>query len=70
MPSSKDFLFLTKLGSCNAILPQVRHKQRVPSWAKATILSYIGTYYAIGSAWILTLANYSRLSKISVRNNT
>lgn len=26
--------------------------------AKITIMSYIGTYYAIGSAWILTLANY------------
>jgi hypothetical protein len=26
--------------------------------AKITIMSYIGTYYAIGSAWILTVANY------------
>jgi len=26
--------------------------------SKITIVSYIGTYYAIGSAWILTLANY------------
>ncbi|KAI9684442.1 MAG: hypothetical protein M1829_002252 [Trizodia sp. TS-e1964] len=26
--------------------------------AKITILSYIGTYYAIGAAWILSLANY------------
>ena len=26
--------------------------------AKITIMSYIGTYYAIGSAWILTLLNY------------
>lgn len=26
--------------------------------SKITILSYIGTYYAIGAAWILTLANY------------
>ncbi|KAK6210383.1 glycosyltransferase family 2 protein [Colletotrichum tabaci] len=25
---------------------------------KLTILSYIGTYYAIGASWILTLANY------------
>ena len=26
--------------------------------SKLTIMAYIGTYYAIGSAWILTLANY------------
>ncbi|KAH8717088.1 glycosyl transferase family group 2-domain-containing protein [Phaeosphaeriaceae sp. PMI808] len=26
--------------------------------SKITILSYIGTYYAIGSAWIMTTANY------------
>jgi hypothetical protein len=26
--------------------------------SKITILSYIGTYYAIGAAWVLTLANY------------
>ena len=26
--------------------------------SKITILSYIGTYYAIGAAWIMTLANY------------
>ncbi|KAK5169409.1 uncharacterized protein LTR77_005384 [Saxophila tyrrhenica] len=26
--------------------------------SKITILSYIGTYYAIGAAWILTIANY------------
>lgn len=26
--------------------------------SKLTICAYIGTYYAIGSAWILTLANY------------
>ena len=26
--------------------------------AKITIMSYIGTYYAIGSAWALTLMNY------------
>src|SRR4051794_16584139 len=25
---------------------------------KVTIMSYIGTYYAIGSAWVLTVANY------------
>lgn len=30
MPSSKDFLFLAKLGSRNATLPQVCHKQHVP----------------------------------------
>lgn len=29
------------------------------SWmAKITILSYVGTYFAIAAAWILTLANY------------
>lgn len=26
--------------------------------SKITIVSYIGTYYAIGAAWIMTLANY------------
>ena len=26
--------------------------------SKITIISYIGTYYAIGAAWILTIANY------------
>ncbi|RFU24793.1 hypothetical protein B7463_g11549, partial [Scytalidium lignicola] len=26
--------------------------------SKVTIISYIGTYYAIGAAWILTIANY------------
>ena len=26
--------------------------------SKITIVSYIGTYYAIGAAWILTVANY------------
>ncbi|PQE04687.1 glycosyltransferase family 2 protein [Rutstroemia sp. NJR-2017a BBW] len=26
--------------------------------SKITIMAYIGTYYAIGAAWILTLANY------------
>ncbi|KAF2769078.1 hypothetical protein EJ03DRAFT_343541 [Teratosphaeria nubilosa] len=31
---------------------------RMPLPSKLTILAYIGTYYAIGSAWILTLANY------------
>lgn len=30
----------------------------IPIGAKLTIMAYIGTYYAIGSAWILTLANY------------
>ena len=26
--------------------------------SKVTIISYIGTYYAIGAAWVMTLANY------------
>ena len=30
----------------------------MPVMAKITILSYIGTYYAIGSAWALTTLNY------------
>ncbi|KAH0030048.1 hypothetical protein KCU78_g3175, partial [Aureobasidium melanogenum] len=30
----------------------------MPFPSKLTILSYIGTYYAIGSAWLLTLVNY------------
>ena len=31
---------------------------KMPIMAKITIMSYIGTYYAIASAWILTTANY------------
>ena len=34
----------------------MRSPMALPS--KLTIMAYIGTYYAIGSAWILTLANY------------
>lgn len=30
----------------------------MPLPSKFTIMAYIGTYYALGSAWILTLANY------------
>src|SRR2546423_3279048 len=30
----------------------------MPIHSKITILAYIGTYYAIGSTWILTLLNY------------
>lgn len=30
----------------------------MPLPSKLTILAYIGTYYALGSAWLLTLANY------------
>ncbi|KAH9883981.1 glycosyl transferase family group 2-domain-containing protein [Xylariomycetidae sp. FL2044] len=30
----------------------------IPLTSKITILSYIGTYYAIGAAWIMTSANY------------
>lgn len=30
----------------------------MPFPSKMTILAYIGTYYAIGAAWILTFANY------------
>lgn len=30
----------------------------IPGVAKFTIMSYIGTYYAIGAIWITTLANY------------
>ncbi|KAI4717821.1 hypothetical protein E4T48_05997 [Aureobasidium sp. EXF-10727] len=30
----------------------------IPLPSKLTILSYIGTYYAIGCAWLLTLLNY------------
>ncbi|KAF2427413.1 hypothetical protein EJ08DRAFT_699638 [Tothia fuscella] len=30
----------------------------MPFPSKLTILAYIGTYYALGSAWILTLMNY------------
>lgn len=39
-------LFLRFLGS------------RMPLPSKLTIMAYIGTYYALGSAWLLTLANY------------
>lgn len=30
----------------------------MPLPSKVTIMAYIGTYYAIGSAWLLTVANY------------
>ena len=30
----------------------------MPLPSKITIMAYVGTYYAIASAWILTLANY------------
>ncbi|KAF1941018.1 hypothetical protein EJ02DRAFT_493414 [Clathrospora elynae] len=30
----------------------------MPLSSKITIMSYIGTYYALGSAWILTMLNY------------
>jgi len=33
-------------------------KSNIPFTSKITIISYIGTYYAIGAAWILTLVNY------------
>ncbi|KAF2154980.1 hypothetical protein K461DRAFT_105444 [Myriangium duriaei CBS 260.36] len=31
---------------------------KIPFPSKCTIMAYIGTYYALGSAWLLTLANY------------
>lgn len=33
-------------------------RSRIPLHSKFTIMAYIGTYYAIGSAWMLTLMNY------------
>jgi len=33
-------------------------KSGMPFPSKITIMAYIGTYYALGSAWLLTLANY------------
>ncbi|KAJ4421057.1 hypothetical protein N0V82_003961 [Gnomoniopsis sp. IMI 355080] len=30
----------------------------IPGTSKITVISYIGTYYAIASAWILTIVNY------------
>lgn len=39
-------LFRKFMGSC------------MPLASKITIMAYIGTYYAIGSAWILTMVNY------------
>jgi len=33
--------------------------------SKITIISYIGTYYAIGAAWILTIVNYFIIGKSS-----
>jgi hypothetical protein len=30
----------------------------MPFASKITIMAYIGTYYALGSAWILTMLNY------------
>lgn len=33
-------------------------RSNMPLHSKLTIMAYIGTYYAIGSAWVLTLVNY------------
>jgi hypothetical protein len=33
----------------------------IPFCSKINIISYIGTYYALGSAWIMTMANYIAL---------
>jgi len=33
-------------------------KSGMPVGSKVNIISYIGTYYAIGATWIMTLANY------------
>lgn len=33
----------------------------IPLCSKLSIISYIGTYYALGSAWIMTLTNYIAL---------
>lgn len=33
-------------------------KSGIPVTSKITVISYIGTYYAIGAAWILTSVNY------------
>ena len=33
-------------------------RSRIPLASKITIVAYIGTYYALASAWILTLVNY------------
>lgn len=33
-------------------------RSNIPAIHKITILSYIGTYYAIGGAWIMTFANF------------
>jgi hypothetical protein len=30
----------------------------MPLASKITIMAYIGTYYALGSAWVLTMLNY------------
>jgi hypothetical protein len=30
----------------------------MPVASKINIISYIGTYYAIGAAWIMTVVNY------------
>ncbi|KAJ9611401.1 hypothetical protein H2200_004585 [Cladophialophora chaetospira] len=33
-------------------------RSNMPLPSKITIMAYVGTYYAIGSSWMLTLANY------------
>lgn len=40
--------------------PLFRHfiRSNMPLGSKFTIMAYIGTYYAIGSSWLLTLGNY------------
>jgi hypothetical protein len=33
-------------------------KSEMPIASKVNIIAYIGTYYAIGAAWIMTVVNY------------
>lgn len=46
--------------TCGPVTPLFRHfiTSNMSLMSKITVLSYIGTYYAIGSAWLLTVLNY------------
>jgi hypothetical protein len=44
-------------GPCTEIFARFL-RSNMPFTSKITLVSYVGTYYAIGAAWIMVLANY------------
>jgi len=46
------------MGIITPLFKRFLRNKNMPLSAKITIMSYVGTYYAIGSAALLTLLNY------------